>query len=405
MKAQQPLTIIMLSMHTSPLEQPGQGDAGGMNVYVRHTAESLAELGHEVLVFTRKTNPTESEYIPLTHPNLRYIPVQAGPVQTLDKEDLFQWVGEFAENCASEIGRQKNLAVIHSHYWLSGLVGLQLSKLLHLPLVHTMHTMGAVKNEQDGDATEPQQRIESELRLIRETDVLVANTVAEETELLSIDASAAHKIHVVPPGVDHLVFSPEGPTFWPEATQQGSIRLLFAGRFQAHKGPQIILDALAEMRRRGDEILPRVHFSGARSGSAAFDLEKMAKQAGLADWCSFSTPVSPIRLAAMMRAADVVVVPSFSESFGFVAVEAQACGTAVIAHKVGGLRTVVDDEHTGSLLPSLDPAVWADEFEDVVNRPAVWETRGAVAVQHARQFSWYGMAKKLVEIYQRTMSA
>lgn len=229
--------------------------------------------------------------------------------------------------------------------------------------------------------------------------MLTANTQVEKQELLKHTEVDANRVEVVHPGVDHEVFSPEGPSRWPGRDTGDGPRLLFAGRMQPYKGPHVLVDALAVLRRRGHEVLPQIHFTGAVSGQRTYDVQARAYLAGLSQQCSFSAPVQPRVLASYMRAADVVLVPSVAESFGLVAIEAQACGTPVIAHRAGGLTTAVADKITGEFVPSLVPETWADVLESVLHEPERWRAYGRAAIGHANQFSWTAMAQRMLGIY------
>ncbi|WP_246858349.1 glycosyltransferase [Citricoccus sp. SGAir0253] len=407
--APEPFGIVMVSLHTSPLAQPGQGDAGGLNVYVRHLAIRLAATGHRVWVLTRRDRAGQrAEDLPVPAAagaaRATVLPVPAGPAGPVAKEDLPRWVDDFAAaapgvlaaagGCQGEDCRW----IVHSHYWLSGLAGLAVSRSLRAPLVHTMHTMAAVKNARDRRSAEPEEREAAEQQIASAADLLVANTPAEREELVDHYGADADRITVIPPGVDTTVFTEHGPVRWPG--RPAPLNVLFAGRIQGHKGPQVLLRALGLLRRRHGGPPPlALHLTGAASGRHELDLDAIVAQEGLGDVVSTSGPVSAPDLAAAFRAAHVVAVPSFSESFGLVALEAQACGTPVLAHRVGGLVHAVADGVTGRLVDSLDPADWADAFEAVLADPAAWRALGPAAARRARGFSWDAMADRMTRAY------
>ena len=392
------LTVVMVAMHTSPLAQPGQGDAGGLNVYVRNLSEALIRLGHQVLAFTRKASSADVPVVVDEKTRSQVIPVAAG-LLNLPKESLAGLTGQFADAMCEELTqRAQHRVVFHSHYWLSGLAALEAGRRLQAPVVHTMHTLGGAKNS-SAPGSEPAYRIEREAYIGAKADMLTANTQVEKHELLKHTEVDANRVEVVHPGVDHEVFSPEGPSRWPGRDTGGGPRLLFAGRMQPYKGPHVLVDALAVLRRRGHEVLPQIHFTGAVSGQRTYDVQARAYLAGLSQQCSFSAPVQPSVLASYMRAADVVLVPSVAESFGLVAIEAQACGTPVIAHRAGGLTTAVADKKTGELVSSLVPETWADLLESVLHDPDRWQAYGRAALGHANQFSWTAMAQRMLGIY------
>lgn len=397
------LTIVMISMHTSPLAQPGQGDAGGLNVYVRNLTESLIRSGHQVLSFTRRTTGTEETVVLDEDTGSRMIPLTVGRL-SLPKDALPELTAEFSDQLASAVEAYANYhVVLHSHYWLSGMVAHQAGLRLQAPFIHTMHTLGATKNS-SAAASEPHQRIDREAFICGRAQVVTANTLLEKHELVQHTGVDASRVEIVQPGVDHDVFQPYGPAEWPGRDAGGAPRILFAGRLQRYKGPHVLLHALATLRDRGIETLPVVHFTGAVSGSSDYDLQAQAHLLGVSERVSFSAPVSPQRLATYMRAADVVAMPSVSESFGLVAVEAQACGTGVLAHQVGGLTVAISDGVTGELVESLDAGAWADALETVVQHPQRWKGYGVAGSDQSAVFSWSAMADRMVDIYCSAMS-
>ncbi|MFC7402358.1 glycosyltransferase [Citricoccus sp. GCM10030269] len=408
--------VVMVSLHTSPLAQPGQGDAGGMNVYVRQLATALAANGHPVWILTRRDRPGQ-RVRELPVPSLTgaaratVVPVPAGPATPLPKEDLSQWIDDFARNAPGALIAAGGCHgsdcrwVVHSHYWLSGLAGLAVAASLnHAPVVHTMHTMAAVKNAHDECSVEPEERERAEQRIATAADLLVANTPAEREELVDHYGADRSKIQVTPPGVDTTVFRPDGDSHWPG--RPAPLTVLFAGRIQAHKGPQVVIKA-AELVNRRDPGRPAVavHLTGAMSGASDLDLERHVVESGLDSWCTMSGPVSAQELAAFYRAADVVVVPSYSESFGLVSLEAQACGTPVLAHRVGGLTYAVADGETGRLVDGLSPEAWADELESIAADLESWRSMGPAAARRARGFGWQTMAAQMSTAYEHLSSA
>lgn len=396
------LTIVMISMHTSPLAQPGRGDAGGLNVYVRNLTDALIRAGHQVLCFTRKTAAADTTVLLDEYTQSKVIPIAAGRL-SLPKEALVELTTQFAETMLPVIREHAlHRVVVHSHYWLSGLVALQMAESLRCPVVHTMHTLGAAKNA-SAPGTEPSYRLEREAFISAKVSALIANTSVEKQELIKHTGVEAHKIAVVHPGVDHNIFGPKGPSYWPGQDISEAPRILFAGRLQQFKGPHVLIDALADLHKRGFKPLPVVHFTGAASGSATYDVRSRSHLLGVAKQCSFSEPVTPGTLASIMRAADAVAMPSVAETFGLVALEAQACGIPVIAHRAGGLTAAVVDGVTGQLIDSLEPRAWADALASVVEEPAKWQQFGTAGIERAASFSWSAMAERMADIYLRTL--
>lgn len=408
--------VAMLSVHTSPLDQPGTGDAGGMNVYVTDLARALAARGAEVEIFTRATSPEQPDVVPLDERVLvRHVP--AGPYEGLDKADL---PGQL---CAFTAGVLRTAAdrsaggydVVHSHYWLSGQVGWLAADRWDVPLVHTMHTLAKVKNAAlaPGDAPEPVGRVIGEEQVVAAADALVASTAEEAGDLMDLYDADPAAVHVVAPGVDLDLFTPGDPGApdHPAQARAAARRgtglpadehvVLFAGRIQPLKAPDVLVRALAELRSRGLPVPLLVVLGGASGGQGAVDdLRALAASLGVADRVRLRPPVPRAQLARWYRAADVVAVPSRSESFGLVAAEAQACGTPVVAASVGGLRTVVVDGVTGVLVRGHDPASWARALADLLADPARRALLGAGARRHARGLGWDAAAASVLKVYE-----
>lgn len=405
--------VAMLSVHTSPLEQPGTGDAGGLNVYVAEVSKRLARRGIEVEIFTRMTDgslPLQSELAPGVHVRN----VIAGPFEGLRKEDLPGQLCAFAQGVMrAEAARPEGwYDLVHSHYWLSGHVGWLAADRWQVPMVHTMHTMARVKNAQlaEGDTPEPPGREIGETQVVEAADRLVANTWGEARELIDLYDADAGKVRVVPPGVDLEVFTP-GDTAAARA-QVGlpadAHVLLFVGRIQPLKAPDVLLKAAADLLSRRPELRQRlvVAVLGGPSGSGLGKpraLHELAEQLGIAAQVRFVPPVDRATLAQWYRAADLVAVPSYSESFGLVAIEAQACGTPVVAAAVGGLPTAVGD--SGLLINGHKTVDWSAGLEGLLDHPDRREVLSRKGVEHASQFSWERTTDRLLEVYIESMIA
>lgn len=407
-----PRRVAMLSVHTSPLEQPGTGDAGGLNVYVVETARRLAEWGTEVEIFTRAISSGMPSRVPLA-PGVLVRHVPAGPFEGLSKNDLPGLLCAFAagvlrvEAC-HEPGWYD---LVHSHYWLSGQVGWLAADRWNVPLVHTMHTMAKVKNASlaSGDAAEPVARVIGEEQVVAASDRLLANTEDEARQLVGMYEADPRRVAVVPPGVDLSTFSPGGIGARRLARRRLGVAadcqlLLFVGRIQPLKAPDVLLAAAAELLAAHPSRRSRLRIAvlGGPSGSGLErpeELQKLAAQLGIADLVSFHPPVSRPVLADWYRAADLVAVPSYNESFGLVAIEAQACGTPVVAAKVGGLRTAVAHGVSGLLVDGHDPADWARTIGGLLDdEPRRHRMRSGAAAQ-ARRFSWDATVRATLDVY------
>ncbi|WP_448626727.1 D-inositol-3-phosphate glycosyltransferase [Geodermatophilus sp. URMC 64] len=401
-----PRRVATLSVHTSPLDQPGAGDAGGMNVYIVEVSRRLAARGIEVDVFTRATS---SELPPVVEmsPGVTVRHVSAGPFEGLGKEELPGQLCAFTAAVLREEAQHEPgfYDVVHSHYWLSGQVGWLARDRWSVPLIHTAHTLAKVKNAAlaAGDHPEPRVRVVGEEQVVAEADRLVANTEEEARQLVRYYGADPHRTLVVPPGVDLDRFSPGDRVAARRSLgiREDAVVLLFVGRIQPLKAPDLLLHAAARMLADEPGLRDRleVHVVGAPSGSgleAPRQLEQLAAALGIDDLVRFAPPQPPHRLAEHYRAADVAVVPSHNESFGLVALEAQACGTPVVAAAVGGLPTAVRDGISGVLVEGREPADYAAAIRSVLaRRPFL----AAGARRHAARFSWDRTAESLIEAY------
>jgi D-inositol-3-phosphate glycosyltransferase len=394
----------VLSVHTSPLAQPGTGDAGGMNVYVLQSALHLARRGVEVEIFTRATSSAEPSMVPVA-PGVLVRNVAAGPFEGLDKYDLPTQLCAFTAGVLrAEANHEPGYYdVVHSHYWLSGQVGWLARDRWAVPLVHTAHTLAAVKNAAlaDGDAPEPPLRAVGEQQVVDEADRLIVNTEDEAHQLVSLHNAEPQRIDIVHPGVDLQTFSPgdRGAARAALGLSATERIVAFVGRIQPLKAPDVLLRAAA--------LLPgvRVLVVGGPSGSglAAPDtLVRLAAELGIADRVTFLPPQSREQLVNVYRAADLLAVPSYSESFGLVAVEAQACGTPVVAAAVGGLPVAVADGRSGTLVTGHDPRQWAAAIAGVLDADAGALRRAAIA--HAALFSWDHTVDQLLGSYGRAIA-
>jgi D-inositol-3-phosphate glycosyltransferase len=410
--------VAMLSVHTSPLDQAGTGDAGGMNVYVLELSRALARRGAEVEIYTRATSSSQPKVTDV-EPGVRVLHVPAGPFEGLDKNDL---PGQLCAFTAGVLRAEAHRPagwydVVHSHYWLSGEVGWLTADRWDVPLVHTMHTMARVKNAAlaPGDSPEPQGRVIGEEQVVAEADALVASTREEAEDLVGYCHADPDTVHVVAPGVDLEVFSPlpAGPA--PGTTTARGARaalrqrlglpvdrqvVLFAGRVQLLKGPDVLVRALGVLAADGGDP-PLLVVLGGASGrpTAVRELEALAYTEGVAEHVQVRPPVTRGELADWYRAADLVAVPSHSESFGLVAAEAQACGTPVVAAAVGGLRTVVVDDVSGVLVMDHQPATWARVLGGLLADDARRERLAAGARRASERFSWDRAAAAMLDVY------
>jgi D-inositol-3-phosphate glycosyltransferase len=408
-----PRRIATISLHTSPLDQPGTGDAGGLNVYVVEVAKRLADRGVEVEIFTRavcRDTPPAVELVP----GVLVRNMVAGPFEELDKNALPGQIcpftfGVLRTEAAFAPGRYD---LLHAHYWLSGQVAAVAKERWGVPLIQSMHTLGKVKNLAlaTGDCAEPAARIRGEGEVVAAADRLVANTAEEARQLIELYGANPWRVETVNPGVDLSVFRPGSA----EAARlrlglpPGAAVLVFAGRIQPLKGPDIVLHAAAALLRSRPALADRlvVVIVGGPSGSevgAPGRLDGLAATLGISDYVRLEPPCPQRELADWYRAASVVLVPSHSESFGLVALEAQACGTPVVAAAVGGLRTAVRDGHSGILVDGHDPVLWARVVEELTGSPGRLAELSRGALEHASGFGWRTTADRLMAVYTDAM--
>lgn len=412
-----PRRLAVISLHTSPLTQPGTGDAGGLNVYVAQTARRLAGRGLSVEVFTRATGAGRPAVLrPWPGVTVRHI--VAGPAAELGKEELPELLDTFAAGVlrAASEGQQPGCDLVHSHYWLSGRVGSVLAGRWGVPLVHSAHTLARVKNASPatGDPVEPPRRVRGEDQVVARADRLIANTEREARSLVRYYRADPQRVDVVPPGVDTELFAPGD-----QATDRArlgirpdEVVLVFVGRLQPHKAPDVLVRAAAQLIERYPERRFRVIAAGGSSGprsaaagpGSALGLRRLAVELGIEAQLEVWDPLPPDRLAQLYRAADAVAVPSYTESFGLVALEAQACGTPVVAAAVGGLPVAVADRVSGVLVDGHDPAVWAERLATVVLDPIYRARLAAEGPRQAARFSWDATVDGLLDSYRRALA-
>lgn len=388
--------LAVLSLHSSPLAQPGTGDGGGMNVYVRELVSSLSQAGVECDVFVRRWSAELPEVIEV-EPGFRVVHVDAGRPE-LAKEDLPGVLDLFREGVLEHLRDGDRVDALHANYWLSGLVAHDLKHELELPLVSTFHTLARVKAE-SGDA-EPARRDRAEAEVVGCSDVILASCEVEVEQISRLYGAPRERIEVVPPGVDHAFFSPGDRVGARRALDLGSHPVvLFVGRIQPLKGLRVAISAFAELGRE-DAHLVVVGGPSGPDGAAEIEKARLAVEGlHVADRVRFVDPQPHHMLSTFYRAADVCIVPSRSESFGLVALEAAACGTPVVAAAVGGLTTVVDHERTGLLVDSADPGAYARSIERILASPGWAAKLGADAAANAGGYRWSVTAARLRRIY------
>ena len=386
----------LISVHTSPLDQPGEGDGGGLNVYVREVARRMGARGVEVDVFTRRTDPAQPATVTIA-PGVSLHHLDAGPAQPVAKEDLATLLCPFELALAAH-PRLTGLEVLHAHYWLSGWVGRRIARRTGIPLVQTFHTLAALKNATlaPGDRPEGTLRLVAEAEVARDADQVLVLTCGEARLFHSSFGLSGARLTVVPAGVDLDVFHPAEA----DDASGGSVELLFAGRLQPLKGPDVAVRTLAEVRRHRSDVTLRIiggESGGTGVATSVAALTELAEELGVAEHVVFEPALPQEELAARLRAADLVLVPSRSETFGLIALEAQACGTPVVAARVPGLEVVVAGG--GALVDGHDPADHARAVLDLLDDPDRLATVRAAGLAEAAASSWERTVDRLLDAY------
>lgn len=384
--------VAVLSLHTSPLAQPGVGDGGGMNVYVRELTSSLARLGVECTTYTRAWKPGLPEVVDI-EPNHRLVHVRAGDFD-LPKERLVDVVPEFTDTVSHHIRTHAPAQVVHANYWLSGLSGHLIKHDLNLPLITTFHTLARVKTLY-GD-TESREREAVESSIIGCSDAIFVSCREERDLFRSLYGNSPGTVDVITPGVDRAYFSPGSRSGARSALSLGSQPvLLFVGRIQPLKGLDVAVETLAALGRSDATLLVVGGASGTEGATELARVNALAESLGVSGQIRFVKPQPHHLLATYYRAADVVLVPSRSESFGLVALEASACGTPVVATAVGGLLSLVEDGVNGYLVPERDGHLFAKRVAQILADAQLARAMGVSAVRRSAAYSWRGAAVRM----------
>lgn len=386
----------MLSFHTSPLAQPGVGDSGGMNVYVRELVAGLAHAGVEVTTYTREWRSGLPREV-LVEPNHRVVHVPAGRFD-LPKEELEGMVPTFTDFVLDDIRHAHAADVVHANYWLSGMAGHSIKHELDIPLVTTFHTLARVKAE--GGDPEPERRERAEAQIIGCADAICVSCDEEEDQFRRLYGNPPGLVEIVAPGVEHAFFTPgdkRGARF-ALGMGEGPV-LLFVGRIQPLKGVDVAVRALAALNRRDASLYVVGGASGLQGDTEVARVNALINELGLTQQVHFVEPQAHHMLSTYYRAADAVWVPSRSESFGLVALEAAACGTPVIANAVGGLLSLVDHGLTGYLVADRDPEMFAKYTAELLNNPALASAMSIAAAERGRRYTWSFAAARLRRVY------
>jgi D-inositol-3-phosphate glycosyltransferase len=391
-----------LSYHTSPVAALGGGETGGLNVYVREVARELSERGNDVDVFTRRADADAPPIQVLDQSGARLVHVGAGPAQYVDKESLSAYLPEFEAGIAAfAAGEELSYDIVHSHYWLSGVVGEGLKSRWGVPHIAMFHTLGEVKSRSRISEAEPEPRIEAERLIAQHADRIVAAGRDEQELLVRLYGASANRIAVVPCGVNLDLFQPVDQQ---EARRQLGLRsddriLLFVGRIEPLKGVDILLGAAAQLESESDCFVLVIGGDNTSRKGEVEQLQNLATELGIAEHVNFLGAVDHERLPLFYSAAAVGVMPSFYESFGLVALESMACGTPVVASRVGGLTATVRDGETGYLIPWRCPEPFAERIELLLGNEHLRRAFGQSGRAAVERYRWGNVAEAMLGLY------
>ena len=402
------LRVGFVMLHTSPLDVPGTKDAGGMNVVVRAQAEALARSGHTVRIFTRRADQESAPRVTLA-PGLQVVHLDAGPARLLAKAEHEPVMVAFGAQLAAELERDP-VDVLHAEHWFSGIAALPVARQQQIPLVQSFHSIAvAEESEQPGERPESPGRLAGERRLAREADLLIAVSAAERDTIIADLGGDPERVSVVPLGVDTELFRPCAKRECAERqdwfAHGGRAEVLAVGRLHPLKGFDLALDAVAQIPAEQRPALRIVGAPPPDGDEYARELHEQAARLGILATTAFEGALRRTDLAERIRRATLVLVPSHTETFGLVALEAAASGIPVIARAAGGLREAVLDEVTGLLVTEEDPAAWAAAITELLGDPERMAAMGAAARAHALTRSWSASAEELLTAYAGLLGA
>ena len=394
--------VAVISLHTSPLSQPGAADSGGMNVYIRELSQAMAHLGHNITIYVRRSSheePFERE----VEPGVSVVTVPAGPFD-LAKEKLPAVVEEFAQQVLIDIEARGGVDIVHAHYWLSGMAGHILKHELDCPLLINFHTLARARWGEELSDTEISERAENEQSVIDCSDNVVVSCGPEREQLMQFYDVDSERIAVVPPGVEHGFFSPGDKVSARRAIGfSEDPLLLFVGRITPLKNPTLAVETLAQLS--GVRLAIVGGLSGTGGEVEMRSMRATAERYGVADRISYVSPKSHRVLSSYYRAADAVLIPSRSESFGLVALESAASGTPVVASSVGGLSSLVEHSRTGFLVPEPAPELYAALLNEILENGSRAAEMSMNAVELAARYSWQSAGESLSQVYSEVLSA
>ena len=396
--------IAVLSYHTSPLAEIGGPEVGGMNVYVRELCQALGSRGFALDVFTRRSSPVAPDVQPFG-PNVRVIDIDAGPPTRIDKDDLPRYIETFTRAVATHAEKERmSYAMVASHYWMSGVAGIDLAERWHVPHVAMFHTLGEVKNRARETEHESAERIAAERSIMESVEAIVVASPHERVLLSEHYGASPERVIDVPLGVDLELFTPvpKSRARSQLGLKHGEAILLFVGRIEPLKGIDLLIAAAAQLEQR-DNVRVLIIGGDASAMPEIATLREQAKGLGIYSRVSFLGAVDHAQLPLYYSAADVTVVPSFYESFGLVAVESMACGTPVVASNVGGLATTVIDGETGYLVSPLTPEGFAWAIDKLLADNQLRDAFGQAGHRAVERYGWPSVADEVAVLYQQLL--
>jgi D-inositol-3-phosphate glycosyltransferase len=396
-------SIAMLSVHTSPLDIPGRTkDAGGMNVYIQQLARELGHQQTTVDIYTRRTNAHQPRIVQLS-PHVRVIHIQAGLPIPIPKHNLYTHLSAFAQQIDEfKISQGLHYDILHSHYWLSGVAGMELARRWDIPHVTMFHTLGYLKQLAHPRGPEPLTRLEMERRLIKNVDRIIAATADERMQMIRHCGATAGQVQVIPCGVNLKLFVPQNQQLARKklGLKQNSPVLLFVGRLDPFKGPDLLLRAAAMMEEDAQIVI----VGGKLAGDKELQhLRKLAAELKISRRVQFLGAQPQQDLPTIYSAADITVIPSYHESFGLAAVESLASGTPVVATRSGGLTTIIRDGETGYLVPRC-PGFFAEKLDGLLRNPDLLAQMRQAARPSVLRFSWTNVSKQMHNLYGDVLS-
>jgi D-inositol-3-phosphate glycosyltransferase len=395
--------IALVSEHASPLATLGGVDAGGQNVYVAHLARALGVLGHQVVVFTRRDDPSLPECVPMA-PNVVVVHLRAGPPRPVDKDDLFPLMDEFADGLRRGLFAHRT-EVVHAHFWMAGYASLAAAAPAGIPVVQTFHALGTVERRHQCIAdTSPPERDAVERRLLHEVDRVIATCSDEHRELESLGCRG-DRVSIVPAGFDGAIFHPRPDVRWFEVDRgKGPVQLVAVSRLVPRKGLGDVVRSVAELPDTRLTVIGGPPAGRLFDDSNHRDLRDLAVALDASARIRFTGGLPPGGVAELLRAADLFVAAPWYEPIGIAPVEAMGCGVPVVGTAVGGLLDIVVDGGTGTLVPPRDPVALASAIDMLARQPELRHELGARAAWRAhRRFTWPVVARAVADVYRRTL--